>query len=100
LIERAVALAESDTIDVNDLPAAVRGDYGVAIAPSLKRNDTLRAWGSRYVRLILDRSQGNKRQACRTLGISYHTLQAYLRFPIDDSAFAAVANDSVFDSEA
>ena len=30
---------------------------------------------------MLDRSQGNKREACRVLDISYHTLQAYLRFP-------------------
>jgi transcriptional regulator with PAS, ATPase and Fis domain len=44
------------------------------------RNDTLRAWGSRYVRLVLERSGRNKRKACRALGISYHTLQAYLRY--------------------
>ena len=30
-------------------------------------------------RLILERCQGNKREACRVLGISYHTLQAYVR---------------------
>ena len=34
--------------------------------------------------MILDRSAGNKREACRVLGISYHTLQAYLRYPIHD----------------
>jgi transcriptional regulator with PAS, ATPase and Fis domain len=42
--------------------------------------DTLRAWGSRYVRLVLERSGRNKRKACRSLGISYHTLQAYLQY--------------------
>ena len=26
----------------------------------------------------------NKREACRVLGISYHTLQAYLRYPTAD----------------
>ena len=41
--------------------------------------ETLRAWGSRYVRLVLERNGRNKRQTCRSLGISYHTLQAYLR---------------------
>ena len=46
----------------------------------MMRNDTLRAWGSRYVRLVLERSGRNKRKACRALGISYHTLQAYLRY--------------------
>jgi DNA-binding NtrC family response regulator len=81
LIERAVALAESETIELDDLPPTVRGGYAEAILPSVKRNDTLRVWGSRYARLILERCQGNKREACRVLGISYHTLQAYVRLP-------------------
>ena len=59
----------------------MRGDYATALAPSLRRNDTLRAWTSRYARIVLERCQGNKREACRVLDISYHTLQAYLRFP-------------------
>ena len=33
-------------------------------------------WGSRYAPLVLERC-GNKRQACQ-LGVSYHTLRAYL----------------------
>ena len=81
LIERAVALAETDTIELDDLPTAVRGDYAEAILPSVQRNDTLRVWASRYARLILERCRGNKREACRVLGISYHTLQAYVRLP-------------------
>jgi two-component system response regulator HydG len=85
LIERAVALASSDTIELHDLPAVVRGDYDVTILPSVGRNDTLRAWASRYARLILDRCGGNKREACRVLGISYHTLQAYLRVTARDA---------------
>jgi DNA-binding NtrC family response regulator len=89
LMERALTLAQSETIELDDLPPTVRGDYALAVVPSLQRNESLRAWGSRYVRLILDRAQGNKREACRVLGISYHTLQAYLRFPIDDPAAAA-----------
>jgi transcriptional regulator with PAS, ATPase and Fis domain len=81
LIERAVALAETDTIELEDLPAPVRGEYEETILPSLKRNDTLRMWASRYARLVFERCQQNKREACRVLGISYHTLQAYLRLP-------------------
>ena len=80
LIERAVALAQSDVIELDDLPVGVRGAYAEALVPSLERNDTLRAWGARYVRLILDRCQGNKREACRVLDISYHSLVSYLRF--------------------
>jgi DNA-binding NtrC family response regulator len=84
LMERAVALADTDVIELDDLPPVVRGDYGTALGPSMRRNDTLRAWASRYVRLVLERCQGNKREACRSLDISYHTLQSYLRFPVHD----------------
>jgi transcriptional regulator with PAS, ATPase and Fis domain len=82
LMERAVALATSPVIEVDDLPATVRGDYAVAVLPSIERDETLRAWGSRYARLVLERCHGNKREACRILDISYHTLQSYLRYPI------------------
>src|SRR6185295_1592964 len=82
LIERSVALAATDVIQLDDLPPVVRGDYSVALMPSIDRRETLRAWGGRYVRLVLERCNGNKREACRVLDISYHTLQAYLRqFP-------------------
>jgi hypothetical protein len=66
-------------IELEDLPPAVKGDYGVSLGPSRGRNDTLRGWATRYVRLIVERVHGNKREACRALGISYHTLQAYLK---------------------
>ena len=80
IIERAVALVESDRIELADLPAAVRGEYGELLEPSLRAAESLRAWGSRYVRLMFERCGRNKRRTCRTLGISYHTLQAYLRY--------------------
>jgi transcriptional regulator with PAS, ATPase and Fis domain len=83
LMERAVALAGTDVIELDDLPMTVRGDHAAVLAPSIERNDTLRAWGSRYARLVLGRCGGNKREACRMLDISYHTLQAYLRYPLD-----------------
>lgn len=102
LIERAVALAESDVIELEDLPPAVRGDYAAAVVPSLARNDTMRAWGSRYARLTLDRCEGNKREACRVLGISYHTLQAYLRYCADSTGVSgrpAPSDDQVSEPE-
>ena len=80
MMERTLALAQLDTIDVGDLPMRMRQGFGDVLQPSMVRNDTLRAWGSRYVRLVLDRSGQNKRKACKALGISYHTLQAYLRY--------------------
>jgi transcriptional regulator with PAS, ATPase and Fis domain len=81
LIERAVALVEGDVIELDDLPAPVRGDFAAVLTPSVRRGDTMRAWGSRYARLVLDRCAGNKREASRVLGISYHTLNSYLRYP-------------------
>jgi transcriptional regulator with XRE-family HTH domain len=52
-----------------------------ALIRSVERNETLRACGSRYARLVLLRCAGNRRRACRLLGISYHTLREYLRYP-------------------
>jgi transcriptional regulator with PAS, ATPase and Fis domain len=81
LMEGVVALAQSDLISLEDLPPRLRGKHAEILLPSLAYGDSLRAWGSRYARLVLARSGYNKRRACRALGISYHTLQAYLRHP-------------------
>jgi transcriptional regulator with PAS, ATPase and Fis domain len=80
VIERAVALAGSDFLEPDDLPPALLGGYADVLVPSLRSKETMRAWGSRYARLVLERCENNKRRACRELGISYHTLNAYLRF--------------------
>jgi transcriptional regulator with PAS, ATPase and Fis domain len=80
VMERAVALSGSDRIELEDLPPALLGGYEQILAPSLRRRDTMREWASRYARLVLERCANNKRRACRELGISYHTLQAHLRF--------------------
>jgi transcriptional regulator with PAS, ATPase and Fis domain len=80
LMERAVALVESDRIELDDLPPQVRGEYAEVLAPSLAGDESMRAWGSRYARLVLERCGRNKRRACHVLDISYHTLQAYLRY--------------------
>jgi hypothetical protein len=37
---------------------------------------------------VLDRCEGNKREASRILGISYHTLNSYLRFPLCSSSLS------------
>ncbi len=80
VIERAVALAGSTCLELDDLPPALLNGYADILVPSLKQAETMRAWGSRYARLVLERCRNNKRRACRELGISYHTLQAYLDF--------------------
>ena len=80
VIERAIALAGSKRLELEDLPPALLGGYADVLLPSVRARDSMRAWGSRYARLVLERCRNNKRHACRELGISYHTLQAYLRF--------------------
>jgi transcriptional regulator with PAS, ATPase and Fis domain len=80
MIEGAVAIAESRQIRLDDLPASLRGEYAEVLMPSVQDDHTMRAWGSRYARMVLERSGGNKREACRRLCISYHTLNAYLEY--------------------
>jgi two-component system response regulator HydG len=80
VIERAVALAGSDWLELDDLPPALLGGYADVLVPSVRSRESMRAWGSRYARLVYERCGNNKRQACRELGISYHTLRAYLKF--------------------
>ena len=79
LVERALALVESDRIELDDLPPRIRGEFVEILGPSLERDESMRAWASRYARLVFERCGSNKRHACRTLNISYHTLEAYLR---------------------
>jgi DNA-binding NtrC family response regulator len=80
LVESAVALVESDRIELDDLPPRVRGEFAEVLGHSISQGHSMRAWGSRYARLVFERCGRNKRKACRLLDISYHTLQAYLRF--------------------
>ncbi|MPY88135.1 MAG: AAA domain-containing protein [Luteitalea sp.] len=82
VIERAVALGNGPVIELEDLPTGVTGRYREVLVPRDEPDETMRAWGSRYARLVLRRCGGRKRKACRILDISYHTLQAYLRYPL------------------
>jgi DNA-binding NtrC family response regulator len=81
VIERTITHAEGEEILLRDLPPAMTDRYSI-VQPAMEASDSMRAWGSRYARLVLERCNNNKRQACRILGISYHTLQAYLRFRV------------------
>ena len=81
VIERAVALAGSRLARARRSAAgAARRLLPMCSCPRCVRARSMRAWGSRYARLVYERCGNNKRQACRELGISYHTLRAYLRF--------------------
>jgi transcriptional regulator with PAS, ATPase and Fis domain len=78
VLERVVALASGTLVDVNDLPAAITHGYHDLLSELPRTNETLRVWTSRYVRVVLERCQGNKRRACDQLDISYHTLRSHL----------------------
>ena len=80
MIERTVALAAGTRIEVSDLPPQIRGEYAEVFAPAVDVGASMRAWASRYARLVYERCGKNKRKTCRALGISYHTLDAYLRY--------------------
>jgi len=90
MIEGAIATCESHQITLDDLPIALRGSYGEVLMPSIQSGDTMRAWGSRYARLVLEKSDRNKRQACDVLDISYHTLNAYLNYQPRDRRLSTV----------
>ena len=95
VIQRAVALTDASRIGSRDLPLGLGTRYGEVFQPALERGESLRAFGSRYVRLVLRRCHNNKREACQQLGISYHTLQAYLKLAAtsDRAGGAAPAGD-------
>ncbi len=95
VIERAVALARSPEITLEDLPPAIVTGYSETLVPAAERNETIRTWAGRYARLVLERCGNNKRRACEVLGISYHTLRAYLRHGIPESATAGRARARV-----
>jgi transcriptional regulator with PAS, ATPase and Fis domain len=84
MIEGAIATCETREIGLDHLPATLRGDYGHVLMPSVQESDTMRAWGSRYARLVLERCRQNKREACKVLDISYHTLNSYLKYQAPD----------------
>jgi DNA-binding NtrC family response regulator len=79
LVERALAMMESDRIELADLPARIRSEFAEVLIPSIARDETMRAWACHYARLVFEKCGRNKRRACKRLNISYHTLEAYLR---------------------
>jgi transcriptional regulator with PAS, ATPase and Fis domain len=92
VIENVICLAQNERVRLDDLPPSLREEYEAFLLPSVARDDTLRAWASRYARLVWYRCGQNKRKACRALGISYHTLDSHLRYKPSGSGVAARAD--------
>src|SRR5262245_35771717 len=64
VIERAIALAEGDALQLDDLPPSLLDGYAEVLVPSFRRFESLRAWGSRYARMVFERCEENKRLTC------------------------------------
>jgi transcriptional regulator with PAS, ATPase and Fis domain len=79
VLERAVALSPGPAIELGDLPTDISKEYH-DMQGTAGPDESLRSWCGRYVRLVLDRCNGNKRRACQILDISYHTLQGHLEY--------------------
>ena len=90
VVERALALAPGIEVRAEDLPGEISRVYGPSTASRLS-DHTLRGWCTRYARLVLDRCDGNKRQACDILDISYKTLQSLLHEGADPGPTEAAA---------
>jgi DNA-binding NtrC family response regulator len=75
-IERACAVATTPEIDVEDLPAAVRGSQASARRPDER---PLADREMAYIQAVLDRNHGNRRRAAKDLGMSLSTLKRRLR---------------------
>ena len=72
VIQRALAWTDGPEIQLEALPMHVQRRDDVRVDASL------RAWTARHVLTVLQQCGGNKRLACRRLGITYHTLRAYV----------------------
>ena len=76
VIERAVTLSHTKEIVPGDLPASIQqaGGTGLILSKGIERAKTLKQVEWDYIRLILEKSGGNKYQAAEILGIDRKTL--------------------------
>ncbi len=75
VVHRLVVMADSDTIDVSDLPALMR--FSAAGPP--REITTLAEVEMNHIRFVLDAVQGNKTRAAELLGIDRKTLREKLK---------------------
>jgi two-component system response regulator PilR (NtrC family)/two-component system response regulator HydG len=98
VVERAVALAESDQIGPDDLPSQVRERRSSdVLAGALARGLTLAELEREYISRVLQAEGGNKTRAAQRLGLDrktlYRKLEEYGRAPGDNAAAAETLDD-------
>jgi DNA-binding NtrC family response regulator len=79
VVERAINLAQSELVGVDDLPAVLRKprEEGV-LDRAVERAMTIAELEITYARRMLARNGGNKKKTARMLGIDRRTLQRWL----------------------
>jgi len=87
-IERAVLLGNNDYIEREDLPAAIQKNAGDNVAMDSEELDkAVQAFERHHITNILKRTEGNKTEAARLLGIDPSTLYRKMeRYGIDSSS--------------
>jgi len=76
VIERAVLLSDNEYLSVEDLPSAIRNTAGVENyeMDSNKLDEAVQVFEKHHIQSILKRTDGNKSEAARLLGIDPSTL--------------------------
>ncbi len=92
VVERAVALAESDLVEMEDLPAGVRERRATAedeLGAAVARGLTLEELEREFIKRVLAAEGGNKTRAAQRLGLDRKTLYRKL----EEDAASAVPTD-------
>jgi DNA-binding NtrC family response regulator len=76
LVQRLMAMAEGDIIDVPDLPAGMRSE---CLVEERGLDRTLEDVQAEYVRHVMEKAKGNKSRAAKILGIDRKTLRERLK---------------------
>jgi DNA-binding NtrC family response regulator len=78
VIERSVVLCQETQISANHLLLLNQRGEEKVLQEALLQRSSEEEMNQRYARLILEELGGNKKEACRILGINFHTLQRRL----------------------
>ena len=96
VLERAVILAGEGEIQIQHLPVALEPERKRSLPENQTADELRLPFGTRmkdveeaYIRLTLHHTNGNRRRAADTLGISLHTLYNKLRLYRGKEARAA-----------
>ncbi len=77
VLERALLLAEGDSLQIGDLPDDLHGSRVPEVGDDLRA--AVRAYESHHIRQVLAATDGNREEAARRLGIDPSTLYRRLK---------------------